>query len=309
MKKDDQVLELQGVGRNFGSFAALRPTNLDIQVGDIYALIGKNGAGKTTMFKMITGQILPSEGELFLFGKHTQSELLDERKKIGAIIETPGFFPNFTARQNLKYYRVQRGIPDEQCEIKALEEVGLSDTGKKKFKDFSLGMKQRLGLALALMTHPAFLILDEPINGLDPEGIVEIRNLLLKLNREKNITILISSHILSEVHSLATRIGFIDQGRMVEEWTTEQLDKRSKKYLKVQVDNAENAAAYLDQYCKKAEYTVMPDNVLHIFGYLDQSDYVNTALTEHGVRVFSIQQQGDNLEEYFLNLVGGVQNA
>lgn len=304
----DIILETDSVCRKFGDFTAIEPTNISIFSGDIYALIGKNGAGKTTIFKMLTGQLNQTSGDIFLFGKNAEKDLLDERKKMGAIIETPGFFPNFTARQNLKYYRMQRGIPDVECEVRALEEVGLTNTGKKKFKDFSLGMKQRLGLALALMTHPAFLILDEPTNGLDPEGIVEIRNLLLKLSREKNITILISSHILTEVHSIANRFAFIDNGRILEEVTREELEKRSKKYLKVKVDNAEQAVIILENQCAGAEYAVMPDNVIHIMGYLEQSDYVNKILTQNGVRVFSIQQEGENLEEYFLNLIGGGHN-
>lgn len=304
----DTILETKNVSRKFGEFTAIQPTSISIHTGDIYALIGKNGAGKTTIFKMITGQMYPSSGEISLFGKTSEKNLLEERKKMGAIIEEPGFFPNFTARQNLEYYRIQRGIPDVQCEIKALEEAGLTNTGKKKFKNFSLGMKQRLGLALALMTHPAFLILDEPTNGLDPEGIVEMRNLLLKLNREKKITILISSHILTEVHSMANRFAFIDNGSILEEITKEELQKRSNKYLKITVDDVEKATVILEKYCADAEYEVMPDNIIRLFGYLEKSDYVNQVLTENKIRIFAIQQQGENLEEYFLNLVGGGHN-
>ena len=195
-----------------------------------------------------------------------------------------------------------------ECEIRALEEVGLANTGKKKFKNFSLGMKQRLGLALALMTHPAFLILDEPTNGLDPEGIVEIRNLLLKLNREKKITILISSHILTEVHSMANRFAFIDNGRILEELSKEELQRRCSKYLKISVDDVEKTSVILEKHCGDATYTVLANNTIQLSGYLDKSDFVNKILTENGIRVFTIQQQGENLEEYFLNLVGGAKN-
>jgi ABC-2 type transport system ATP-binding protein len=306
--RDNAIIKMHELSRQFGDFTALYPTNIEIKRGDIYAIIGKNGAGKTTMLKMLTGQLKPTKGEVYLFGKNSERELLEERKKLGAIIEVPGFFPNFTAIQNLKYYRIQRGIPDVDCEIKALEEVGLTNTGKKKFKDFSFGMKQRLGLALALMTHPALLILDEPTSGLDPEGIVEIRNLLLKLNHEKNITIIISSHILTEVDSLANRLAFLDGGKILEERTKEELEKLSTKYLKLQVDKAENAAVIIEKYCKQTNYIVMPDNVLHIYGYLDKSDYVNAILIENGVRVFFIEQKGDSLEEYFLKLIGGGHN-
>lgn len=306
--KDNEILRTEGLSRKFGDFTAMHPTDVSIRKGDIYALIGKNGAGKTTFFRMITGQIDPTAGQMYLFGKNNGNELLEERRKIGAIVETPGFFPNFTARQNLRYYRIQRGIPDVECEISALEEVGLSNTGKKKFKDFSLGMKQRLGLALALMTHPAFLILDEPTNGLDPGGIVEMRNLLLKLNREKNITILISSHILSEVHSISSRFAFIDNGKIFEELTREELERKSRKYISVRVDDAQKAAFVIEKNFDGTQYSVMPGETIHVEGLLEQSDVLNRVLTENGVKVFSIQQQGENLEEYFLNLVGGGQN-
>ncbi|BCN30218.1 ABC transporter ATP-binding protein [Anaeromicropila herbilytica] len=303
--QDNNIIMTRKLSKNFGDFTALHPTDIHIQKGDIYALIGKNGAGKTTMLKMFTGQLRPDSGDIFLFGYSAERELLNERQKIGAIIETPGFFPNFTAKQNLEYYRIQRGIPDRLCVQRALEEVNLTDTGKKKFADFSLGMKQRLGLALALMTHPALLILDEPTNGLDPEGIVEIRSLLRRLNQEKNITVLISSHILTEVHTIANRFAFIDHGKIIEELTKEELEKKSSKYLMVKVDNVENASVILERNCKDVDYTILPDNNIRINGYLEESDRINKILADHGVRVFSIYQKGENLEEYFLKLIGG----
>ena len=190
---------------------------LSIQKGQIYGLVGRNGAGKTTIIRMVTAQTVPTEGGVSLFGASGERELSKMRARTGAMVETPSFYPYLTARQNLEYYRIQRGIPGRRVVDEVLEEVDLAGTGKKTFKNFSLGMKQRLGLALALMNRPDLLLLDEPINGLDPEGIVEFRNLLLRLNQERQTTILISSHILSELANLATCYGFLDNGMMLEQ--------------------------------------------------------------------------------------------
>ena len=218
----DIILETDSVCRKFGDFTAIEPTNISIFSGDIYALIGKNGAGKTTIFKMLTGQLNQTSGDIFLFGKNAEKDLLDERKKMGAIIETPGFFPNFTARQNLKYYRMQRGIPDVECEVRALEEVGLTNTGKKKFKDFSLGMKQRLGLALALMIHPAFLILDEPTRGIDVGAHAEIIRLIETLCAD-GLALLVISSELEELVGYADRVIIMRDRKQVAEIPLDKL--------------------------------------------------------------------------------------
>ena len=200
----EYVLVTRALTKRYGAAAAVDGVDLAVEKGQIYGLVGRNGAGKTTIIRMLTAQTVPTTGEIELFGQATEKGLATARARTGAMVETPSFYPYLTARENLEYYRRQRGIPGAQCVDRALEQVGLHDAGKKKFKQFSLGMKQRLGLALALMNHPDLLLLDEPINGLDPEGIVEFRNILLELNRQRETTILISSHILSELSNIAT---------------------------------------------------------------------------------------------------------
>lgn len=197
----EAILQTQELTRRYGHTLALDRASITVEKGQIFGLVGRNGAGKTTLIRLISGQSIPTSGQISLFGQTSDSGLNRARSLTGAMVEIPSFYPYLTARQNLEYYRIQRGIPGKNCVDEALELVNLTDTGKKKFKTFSLGMKQRLGLALALMNQPEFLLLDEPINGLDPEGIVEFRELLLRLNRERQTTIFISSHILRVVRS------------------------------------------------------------------------------------------------------------
>jgi ABC-2 type transport system ATP-binding protein len=232
-----------------------------------------------------------------------------ERRKIGAIIEEPAFFQDFTARQNLEYYRQQRGIAGKSSIDQALREVNLMDTGKKKFKSFSMGMKQRLGLALALMTHPTFLILDEPTNGLDPEGKVEIRQLLQRLNREKNVTMLISSHALSELQSIATRYIFIDQGRIIQQLTAEELLNKTRKTIELVVKDSSQAAPILEKHFPDIPYQILPSHHIQLFGGTDMTDQINRVLHDHNIAVISINIKGEDLEEYYLSLLGGVRNA
>ena len=211
------VLATRGLTKRYGQHAAVDRVNITLEKGQIYGLVGRNGAGKTTIIRMVTAQTPVTSGEIELFGATAPAELSRMRSRTGAMVEIPSFYPYLTAHDNLEYYRLQRGIPGSHVVDEALEAVRLHDTGKKKFKQFSLGMKQRLGLALALMNRPELLLLDEPINGLDPEGIVEFRNLLLDLNRQRETTILISSHILTELSALATCYGFLDGGRLLED--------------------------------------------------------------------------------------------
>lgn len=307
---DETVLAVRGLTKQYGHFTALSKVGLSIVRGRIYGLVGKNGAGKTTLMRIVTGQALPTEGEIELFGRSDSAGLNRARRRTGAMIETPSFYPYMTARENLEYYRIQRGITSKALCDELLVEVELSDAGKKHFKDFSLGMKQRLGLALALMNSPDFLILDEPVNGLDPMGIVKFRNLLLRLNQEKGITILISSHILSELSSLATYYGFLDRGVLVEQISAEALNEKCRQYIELKVSDAEKAAAVLEQQLSCTEYEVVPGNVLHVYRYLDEPMKVSATLFSAGVGLASIEVRGANLEDYFLNLVeGGGQNA
>lgn len=302
------ILSTNNVTKKYNQSTALNDVTIQIKQGEIYGLVGKNGAGKTTLLRVLTGQAFPTSGGLTLFDCNTADGLNKARKRIGAIIESPSFYSYMTAKQNLEYYRVQRGIPGKECVDEVLEEVGLADTGKKKFKSFSLGMKQRLGLALALMNKPELLLLDEPINGLDPFGIVEIRNLLLKLNHEKNITILISSHILTELSNLVTYYGFIHEGVMIKQISSEELSKECNKYLEVKVDKIDEMTALLETKLGCSSYRITPDYSIQIFDYLNQASEISKLAVTNGIALHSIYMKDINLEKYFIQLVGGENN-
>ncbi len=304
----ETVLHTKGLTKRYGSHTAVDRAELTVEKGQIYGLVGRNGAGKTTIIRMVTGQTIPTAGEISLFGA-AGKELMKVRVRTGVMVETPSFYPYLTARQNLEYYRIQRGIPGKGTVDQALEEVDLADTGKKTFKNFSLGMKQRLGLALALMNRPDFLLLDEPINGLDPEGIVEFRNLLLKLNRERQTTILISSHILPELANLATCYGFIDNGVMLEQITARALEEKCRACIEIQVEDPSAAALILERQLGTRDYEVLPGGVLRLYSFLDQPQTVARTLVEGGASLRSIESRGANLEDYFLSMIGGVRHA
>ena len=305
----ESVLVTRDLTKRYGQAAAVNSVNLNVEKGQIYGLVGRNGAGKTTIIRMISGQTVPSGGELELFGATTPAEQNKMRRRTGAMVETPSFYPYLSARENLEYYRIQRGIPGRNVVDEALEFVDLANTGKKKFKHFSLGMKQRLGLALALMNHPDFLLLDEPINGLDPEGIVEFRNILLDLNRQRQTTILISSHILTELANVADHYGFIDRGRMLEQISAKALAEKCRACLELTVADAARAAQALEQSLDILDYEVLPGNVIRLYSHLDEPARVTRALVEAGVALESIEQKGANLEDYFLKLIGGVRHG
>ncbi len=305
----ENVLVARGLTKRYGSAAAVDSVNMTIEKGQIYGLVGRNGAGKTTIIRMATGQTNPTGGELELFGGATVTELQKNRARTGAMVEIPSFYPYLTARENLEYYRLQRGIPGKSCVDAALEQVNLTSTGRKKFKNFSLGMKQRLGLALALMDSPDLLLLDEPINGLDPEGIVEFRNILLDLNRDNQTTILISSHILPELANLATHYGFIDKGHMLEQISAKALAEKCRACLEISVDDAANAAQVLEQTLGVRDYEVLPGNVLRLYCHLDEPQRVTAVLVNGGVALRSMEQKGANLEDYFLAMIGGVHHG
>ena len=233
-----EILNTKNLTKTYKKKNAVSNLNMSINKGDIYGFIGKNGAGKTTTIKMIVGLAAPTSGEITLF----ESKSLNQgRRKIGTVIEAPAFVPNLTARQNMVIQWKLLGNKNPAIIDEMLNLVGLDYVGKKKVKNFSLGMKQRLGIAMTLMGEPEFLVLDEPTNGLDPKGIVEVRELLQKLNEERGLTILISSHILSELAKLATRIGIIDDGVLLEEFSIDELDERCKSKLVVLVDDTEKA--------------------------------------------------------------------
>lgn len=299
------ILRTQELTRRYGRTLALDRASLSVEKGQILGLVGRNGAGKTTLIRLISGQSRPTSGELTLFGASSPAALDRARSRTGVMVETPAFYPYLTAQQNLEYYRIQRGIPGRSRVDEALELVRLTGAGKKKFKTFSLGMKQRLGLALALMNQPEFLLLDEPINGLDPEGIVEFRELLLRLNRERQTTILISSHILSELSALATHYAFIDRGRMLETVSAADLRERCRDCLELRVDDAARAARVLEEQLGTRDFEVLPQERLRLYAFLDHPQTVNRVLIEEGVGLISAQQKDSNLEDYFLSLIDG----
>lgn len=303
------VLKTYNITKKYGEQLAVDNVNMTIKKGDIYGFIGQNGAGKTTLIRLITGLIHKSSGEIELLGVNEENELNKARTMVGSLIESPSLYTNMTARENLEVSRLVRNIPGKKCIDEVLELVGLKDVEKKKVKNFSLGMRQRLGIANALMGNPKLLILDEPINGLDPMGIVEIRELLKKINKEKDMTILISSHILSELSELATTYGIISNGKLIEEITAKQLSEKCRQYIDLKVDNTARAVILLERELGISDYEVLEDSNMKVFSNLDNVGEVNSLLSRSGIIVESISVKCENLEEYFMNKVGGVLNA
>lgn len=297
----EYVLQTNGLTKFFGKKAAVSGMNLNVRQGDIYGFIGRNGAGKTTFIRMVAGLAHPNEGTIRLF---ESDDLNVQRRKIGTMIENPAVFPHMTAGQNLHYYCTLLGLDPTTTVNEMLTLVGLQDTGRKKAKNFSLGMKQRLAIAIALLGEPDFLMLDEPINGLDPAGIKEIRELILKLNQERKITILISSHILGELSKIATRYGVINNGVMVSEFTNEELETRCKGELEIKVDDVTKAQNIIAGMVDASTIQIIDENTIHITEDTDKAGSINTELAKNGVVVSSSSVIGQDLEAYFMQLIG-----
>ncbi|MCI9070066.1 ABC transporter ATP-binding protein [Clostridium sp.] len=304
----DVILKTYNITKKYGNQIAVNNVNMTIKKGEIYGFIGQNGAGKTTLIRLITGLIHKTNGDIELLGASSENELNKARTMVGSLIETPSFYNNMTARENLEVSRRIRNIPGNKCVDEVLELVGLKNIEKKKVKNFSLGMKQRLGIANAIMGNPRLLILDEPINGLDPMGIVEIRELLRKINKEKDMTILISSHILSELSELATTYGIISNGKLIEEITSQELKEKCRKYIDLKVDDTSRAVIILERKLGIDDYQVLSNKKIKVFSNLDNVGEVNSILSNSGIIVESIGVKGENLEEYFMNVIGGVLN-
>jgi ABC-2 type transport system ATP-binding protein len=298
------VLKTQNLTKRYANTAAVDNVSLTVEKGDIFGLIGQNGAGKTTLMRLVASLARPDSGSIELFGQTSGAGLNSARTRMGCVIEIPALYPNLTAAQNLEYCRIQRGIPDKAVVQKSLELVSLADTGKKNFRNFSLGMKQRLGLALAILNNPDFIILDEPINGLDPMGIIEMRDLMKRLN-EQGITILISSHILSELSQVATKYAIIHKGQLVKSLTQEQLREECKRALSVVVDDTAKAAVILETKLDIHNYKQVAANELRLYEYLDNPAEVTFQLNQGGVRVTSLHEVGDSLEDYYAKIIGG----
>ncbi len=295
----DYIIETTNLSKKFSNKVAVDKVNMHIKKGDIYGFIGKNGAGKTTAMKMILGLLNPSEGEITLFGN---KELNKGREKIGSLIESPGLYKNCTAYENLKRFSILYGGTDEEIKD-ILTLIGLGDTGNKKAGRFSLGMKQRLGIGIALLGNPEVLVLDEPINGLDPAGIKEIRDLLVKLNKERGVTILISSHILDELAKITTTYGIINEGRLVEEVSASQLEENCKRVMIIRVDNTDKAVEILKEKDLLEEYEVKDDTLL-FYSNFDKAGLINTTLVTSGVTVSELANKEVSLEDYFIERLG-----
>ncbi len=299
----EYVLQTDALCKHYGDFKALNGLSMHIPKGAIYGFVGKNGAGKTTLLRIICGLQPPTSGNYTLYDKkHTAPDFILSRRRIGAMVETPSIYPDMSAEDNLKQQYLILGQPSFFGLHDILKMVGLENTGHKRAKHFSLGMRQRLGIAIALVGNPDFLILDEPINGLDPQGIVEIRELLLKLNREQQITILISSHILSELSRLATHYGFIDHGELLREMSAEELEEACKKCIRMQVSDASILARTLDEM--QISYRVLNHTCVDVYAKINCTQLVN-ALYDAGCEVISMEERDESLESFYLNLVGG----
>ncbi|WP_431803219.1 ABC transporter ATP-binding protein [Halobacillus andaensis] len=302
---NEYVLKTNHLSKKYKDNLALNKVDLSIKQGQIYGFIGQNGAGKSTLIRLICGLAKPTNGSVELFGQSSESDLIQARKRIGTIIEGPALYPNMTAAENLEAHRLLKGIPGKDCVEKTLTLVGLQETGKKKAKNFSLGMKQRLGIAIALLGDPEFLILDEPINGLDPMGVVEIRGLLKKLNQERGITILISSHILSELHLLATHYGIIHNGKLIDQLSLKELNEKCQQYLHIKVNAPNKAAAVLESYFQTKNFEVMPDGSIKLFDFVHVPGEVSQTLTNQSLIIEEFMPMGEDLETYFSHRIGG----
>ena len=300
-KMREIVLQTQGLSKNYRAFKALDSVDMTVFRGDIYGLIGRNGAGKTTIMKIVTGLTENSGGSFELFSKKGEN-LGNERRRIGCLIENPAFFGGLTAYQNLNYYALQKGITNKKQIDEALELVNLTEVKDKKFRKFSLGMKQRLGVALAVMDNPDLIILDEPINGLDPIGISELRDTFKRLNAQKGITFIISSHILSELYMVATRFLIIDQGRVLKEITKEELDLECMRCIAVKTDDTKHAAVILEQNGIE-EYKVIDGSELRVYKNDVKPQDLNRLLIQNGVNVSEVFETGISLEDYFKSLI------
>ncbi len=303
----EYVLRTNALGKNYKHFKALNGLSMNIPKGAIYGFIGKNGAGKTTLIRLICGLQEPTSGGYTLYGReNTDKDIIKSRRRMGSVVETPSIYLDMTAEDNLKQQYLTLGLPsfDEVTEI--LQLVGLGNTGNKKAKHFSLGMRQRLGIAIALAGDPDFLVLDEPVNGLDPQGIIDIRELILKLNRERQITVLVSSHILGELSKLATHYGFIDNGRIVKEIRAEDLEASCKKCVRMEVSNTKALSYVLDEM--QIDYKIITEETADVYAKVNISRMA-AALAKENCELISVQERDESLESYYISLVGGGKNG
>ncbi|WP_440897088.1 ABC transporter ATP-binding protein [Amphibacillus sp. Q70] len=301
----DYVLRTHNLTKKYKHNTVVKDVNINIRKGEIYGFLGKNGAGKTTTIRMIMGLIKPSSGNIEMFEKNTKGNYQRPFERIGSIIETPGAYPNLTGEENLDIHRRYMGVQEKSSIEEALELVGLLEVKKRKVKNYSLGMKQRLGLARALLHHPSLLILDEPTNGLDPRGIKEIRQLILDLAETRQITVLISSHILSEIEHLATTVGIIHQGKLLKELSLEEINQKNRHYIEIDINDAQKASMILEQKLNIEQYQVMDQDIIRIYERTNESERISQVLIENQVGIKKINVSTDTLEDYFIHLTEG----
>lgn len=303
----EYVLTTNSLTKAYRNFRALDGLTMNVPKGSIYGFVGKNGAGKTTLIRLICGLQSPTAGSYRLYGrKHTDPEIARSRRRMGAIVEQPSIHPDMTAEENLRHQYRLLGIPSEEGIPELLDMVGLGNTGRRKAGRFSLGMRQRLGLAAALAGDPDFLVLDEPMNGLDPQGIIEVRELLLRLNQERQITVLISSHILDELARIATHYGFIDQGHMIREVSADELTAETRKSTRMTVSDTRALARVLDQM--EVEYRILSDKQADLYSSVNVS-LLAIALMGENCEILSMQEHDASLESFYMSLVGGEHDA
>lgn len=301
----DYAVKLHQITKIYGKQKAIDKVSINVETGDIYGLIGKNGAGKTTILKLISGLINKDSGNMEILDEVTEHGLNRARKRTGSLIDNPYLYPYFDARRNLEYYRIQKGIKDKAVVDETLKLIGLYNVNRKKFSKYSLGMKQRLGIGQAIIGRPALLILDEPINGLDPTGIVELRELLLKVNKELGTTIILSSHILNEMSMIANKYAFIHEGKLVEEISRDELEEKCRRYLKLKVNDTKKTIIILEKELEIQHYKVLNNNEIEIYEELNNLNLITKSLIENNIEIKSVNEGTQTLEDYFIKLIGG----
>lgn len=303
------VLQTENLTKKYGTHTVLDNVSINLEKKHIYGFIGENGAGKSTFMKIITGLTYSTSGTYSIMEKESSREREKMRRYIGSVIEEPALYPNYTILQNLELQRTLVGNPDKLASDKVLEMVDLSDAKNKKVNTLSMGMKQRLSIAMALIGNPQILILDEPINGLDPKNIVALRTLLQKLNEEKNITIFISSHILSELYLLATDYIFIHKGKIIDVITHDELEARCRKYICIKTDAVPMALTVLDKIMDNPEYKVVSEDTIHLYSDMDNIEKISRAFMQHEIVITELSVMEQTLEDYFMGITGGVSHV
>jgi bacitracin transport system ATP-binding protein len=304
----DTILRTYDLTKNYKDKIVVNRVNMTINKGDIYGFLGQNGAGKTTTIRLIMGHIKASGGSIELFGEPVDAKSYMHKSRIGVLMDAPCFYPKLTVQENLEVYRRYMGIQNKKRIDEVLALLELDKVSDKVVNKFSFGMKQRVEIAKALLNEPEFLILDEYTNGLDPEGIKNLREVILKLNREHNVTVLMSSHILSEIESIATKVGIIHKGALLEEMDYSSIKEKSRQYLTIRVKDEKKAAMVLEQKCGITQYRVYEDGLINIFENIEMPEYISQQIVENGIGISELKMNNENLEDYFLRLIGGSKN-